>query len=43
MITGSRTSYVGSVLQEAGLEKSYFDVFTSTGHPMNAYSKFFAG
>lgn len=43
MITGSRPSYVGSVLQEAGLTRSYFDLYTSTSHPMNVYSKFFAG
>ena len=43
MITGSRPSYVGSVLQEAGLISSYFDLYTSTAHPMNVYSKFFAG
>jgi hypothetical protein len=43
MITGSRPSYVGSVLQEAGLTSSYFDLYTSTSHPMNVYSKFFAG
>jgi hypothetical protein len=42
MITGSRPSYVGSVLQEAGLISSYFDLYTSTAHPMNVYSKFFA-
>lgn len=38
-----RPSYVGSVLQEAGLIKDYFDLYTSTSHPMNIYSKFFAG
>jgi hypothetical protein len=43
MITGSRPSYVGSVLQEAGLISSYFDLYTSSAHPMNVYSKFFAG
>lgn len=43
IITGSRPSYVGSVLQEAGLISSYFDLYTSTAHPMNVYSKFFAG
>jgi hypothetical protein len=43
IITGSRPSYVGSVLQEAGLLKGYFDLYTSTAHPMNVYSKFFAG
>lgn len=42
MITGSRPSYVGSVLQEAGLAPGYFDLYTSTSHPMNVYSKFFA-
>ncbi|MDQ1612999.1 MAG: hypothetical protein QOG00_2930 [Pyrinomonadaceae bacterium] len=43
MITGSRPSYVGSILQEAGLNPGYFDLYTSTSHPMNVYSKFFAG
>ena len=43
MITGSRPSYVGSTLQEAGLKSGYFDLYTSTSHPMNVYSKFFAG
>lgn len=42
MITGSRPSYVGSILQESGLLKGYFDLYTSTAHPMNVYSKFFA-
>lgn len=42
-IIGARPSYVGSVLQEAGLVKDYFDLYTSTSHPMNIYSKFFAG
>ena len=43
IITGARPSYVGSVLQEAGLITGYFDLYTSTAHPMNVYSKFFAG
>lgn len=43
IITGARPSYVGSVLQESGLVKGYFDLYTSTSHPMNVYSKFFAG
>jgi|SRR5918912_2840201 hypothetical protein len=43
MITGARPSYVGSVLQEAGLSSGYFDLYTSTAQPMNVYSKFFAG
>jgi hypothetical protein len=42
LITSSRPSYVGSVLQEAGLKTGYFDLYTSTSHPMNVYSKFFA-
>lgn len=42
IITGSRPSYVGSVLQEAGMKPGYFDLYTSTQHPMNVYSKFFA-
>lgn len=42
MITGSRPSYVGSVLQESGMKPGYFDLYTSTAHPMNVYSKFFA-
>ncbi|HEX8708272.1 MAG TPA: hypothetical protein VF723_08525 [Pyrinomonadaceae bacterium] len=42
IITGSRPSYVGSILQEAGLMSGYFDLYTSTAHPMNVYSKFFA-
>jgi hypothetical protein len=42
IITGARPSYVGSVLQEAGLITGYFDLYTSTAHPMNVYSKFFA-
>ena len=43
MLTGSRPSYVASVLQEEGLREDYFDLYTSTSHPMNVYSKFFAG
>lgn len=43
LITGSRASYIGSILQEAGLDPGYFDLYTSTSHPMNVYSKFFAG
>ncbi|MGB7921669.1 MAG: hypothetical protein WCF57_00360 [Pyrinomonadaceae bacterium] len=42
MITGSRPSYVGSVLHDSGLAPGYFDLYTSTAHPMNVYSKFFA-
>jgi hypothetical protein len=43
MITGSRPSYVASVLQAAGLMSGYFDLYTTTAHSMNVYSKFFAG
>jgi hypothetical protein len=42
MITGSRPSYVASVLQESGLMTGYFDLYTTSAHPMNVYSKFFA-
>ena len=42
LITGARPSYVGSVLAEAGLKTGYFDLYTSSAHPMNVYSKFFA-
>lgn len=43
LLTDARPSYVGSVLQEAGFVSDYFDLYTSTSHPMNVYSKFFAG
>ncbi|MEM1269464.1 MAG: hypothetical protein AAGI08_05370 [Bacteroidota bacterium] len=38
-----RPSYVSSVLQRAGHISGYFDLYTSTGHSMNVYSKFFTG
>ena len=40
-ITGAQPSYVGAVLQKAGLIRGYFDLYTSTAHPMNVYSKLF--
>jgi hypothetical protein len=43
LLTQSRPSYVGGVLQEEGLEAGYFDLYTSTSNPMNVYSKYFAG
>lgn len=43
LLTQSRPSYVGTVLQEAGLGPGYFDLYTSTSQPMNVYSKYFAG
>jgi hypothetical protein len=42
-ISGAKPSYVGSVLQQAGLIDNYFDLYTSTNHPMNIYSKHFRG
>lgn len=42
MITATRPSYVASVLQKAGLVEAYFDLYTTSAHPMNVYSKFFA-
>ena len=41
MVTGARPSYICNVLREAGLEDGYFDLYTSSKHPMNVYSKFF--
>ena len=42
-ISGAKPSYVGSVLQKEGLIDNYFDLYTSTNHPMNVYSKHFRG
>ncbi|MGI8789002.1 MAG: hypothetical protein ACR2HG_14765 [Pyrinomonadaceae bacterium] len=42
-ISGAKPSYVGSVLQREGLIDNYFDLYTSTNHPMNVYSKHFRG
>lgn len=42
-ISGAKPSYVGSVLQKEGLIDNYFDLYTSTAHPMNVYSKHFRG
>ena len=42
-ISGAKPSYVGSVLQQAGLIDNYFDLYTSTALPMNVYSKHFRG
>lgn len=43
LLTNARPSYVGSVLQDEGLAPGYFDLYTSSAHPMNVYSKYFAG
>lgn len=42
-VAGAKPSYVGSVLQKEGLIDNYFDLYTSTGYPMNVYSKHFRG
>lgn len=42
-LTGAKPSYIGSVLQREGLIDNYFDLYTSTAHPMNVYSKQFRG
>jgi len=42
-IAGAKPSYVGSVLHREGLIEGYFDLYTSTGLPMNVYSKHFVG
>lgn len=42
-ISGAKPSYIGSVLQQAGLINNYFDLYTSTNYPMNVYSKHFRG
>jgi hypothetical protein len=43
MMTGARPSYIASVLHAAEQIPGYHDLYTSTSHPMNVYSKFFAG
>jgi hypothetical protein len=43
VLTGAKPSYIGSVLQKEGLINNYFDLYTSTAHPMNIYSKYFRG
>lgn len=35
-------SYVAKVLQDAGYLQNYFDLYTSTKHSMNIYSRLFA-
>jgi hypothetical protein len=42
LMTGTRPGYAASVLQAAGLIAGYFDLYTTTSHPMNTYSRFFA-
>jgi hypothetical protein len=42
-MTQARSSYVASVLQDAGLLTGYHDLYTSSTHPINVYSKFFTG
>lgn len=40
-VTEASLSYVGTVLQNAGLMTGYFDLYTTTANPMNVYSKRF--
>lgn len=42
-ISGAKPGYVGTVLHKAGLISNYFDLYTSTGYPINVYSKYFRG
>lgn len=42
-ISGAKPSYVGAVLHKEGLIDNYFDLYTSTAHSMNIYSKHFQG
>ncbi|MEC9399274.1 MAG: hypothetical protein VX475_16735 [Myxococcota bacterium] len=37
----TRPSYVASILRAANLNEEYFDLYTSTQHPMNVYSYHF--
>jgi hypothetical protein len=39
----TKPSYVASVLQQAGLLRGYFDLYTTTNRDQNAYSRFFRG
>ena len=43
VLSGAKPSYIGSVLHKEGLIDNYFDLYTSTAHPMNVYSKYFRG
>jgi hypothetical protein len=43
LITGSRPSYVASVLQGEGLITGYFDLYTTSAQRMNVHSRFFTG
>jgi hypothetical protein len=38
---GARPSYVAQVLQNAGILKGYFDLYTTTAREQNIYSRFF--
>ena len=42
-LANAKPSYVASVLRPEGLIGGYFDLYTSTGLPMNTYSKHFQG
>ena len=43
LMTGTRPTYVGSILREADLVEDYFDLYTPTTESMNVYSRYFAG
>jgi len=43
VLAEARPSYVASVLQQAGLLRGYFDLYTTTNEDQNAYSRFFRG
>lgn len=40
---GTTSSYVANVLQDAGLLRGYFDLYTTTNREQNAYSRYFRG
>lgn len=39
----TKASYVANVLQDAGLLRGYFDLYTTTNRDQNAYSRYFRG
>lgn len=41
-LTGTRASYVATVLQGGGGLHGYFDLYTTSQRPMNVYSQYFA-
>jgi hypothetical protein len=43
LLTQARPSYIAAILRDANVLSGYFDLYTTSGRPMNVYSKFFAG